>query len=189
MRKLLLSGGLLAALAFLLLKKLSTERITFCEVTEADVPLVYAWLQEPHVSKWWPTPTKDIFFRDWFASLRPKGAFPYLVLVDDKPIGLIQYYAVDPSTSSWLPPLPSHTLGTDQYIGDVNYLGKGYGVKMIQAFIPYLKSMLPDTTTIIVDPDPKNIAAIKCYEKVGFVKLGEFTAPWGPALEMAYTID
>lgn len=189
MKKLIFALAIAALIALLLIKKLSKESIAFREVTEADVPLVYAWLQEPHVAKWWPTPAKDIFFRDWFASLRPKGAFPYLVLADQRPIGLIQYYAVDPVTSPWLPPLPPHTLGTDQFIGDAKYLGKGYGVRMVQAFIQYLKKMRPDTTTIIVDPDPSNSAAIKCYEKTGFKKLGEFTAPWGPALVMVYTIE
>jgi RimJ/RimL family protein N-acetyltransferase len=44
-----------------------------------------------------------------------------------------------------------------------------------------------DTLTIIVDPDPTNVAAIRCYETIGFKKLGEYQAPWGPALLMVYS--
>ncbi|MCF7799992.1 acetyltransferase [Candidatus Babeliales bacterium] len=39
---------------------------------------------------------------------------------------------------------------------------------------------------VVVDPDPENKAAIRCYEKIGFKKIGEFQAPWGPALVMVY---
>ena len=189
MKKLIFILALIGLLILLTIKRMSAEKITFRPVTEADVPLVYAWLQQPHVSKWWPTPTKDLFFRDWFQSLRPKGAFPYLVMVNQKPIGLIQYYSVDPTTSPWLPELPAHSLGIDQFIGDINYLGKGYGSRMIKKFIQYLKTMKPETTTVIVDPDPKNSAAVKCYTNVGFRSVGEYTASWGAALVMRHDIE
>ena len=171
--------------ALLILRNMLREQITFRPVSEQDVELVYNWLQEPHVSKWWPTPAKDVFLKDWFKSLRPKGAFPYIVFVNQKPIGLIQYYTVGVEDSSWLPKLPEHTLGIDQFIGDKEYLGKGYGCRMILAFISYLKAIEANAGTIIVDPDPANTVAIKCYEKAGFERVGEFAAPWGPALLMA----
>ncbi len=183
----------IVALAILLIaiiayKRQKQDKITFREVVENDTELIYSWLQEQHISTWWPTPAKDIFLRDWFKSLRPKGAFPYLVLVNQKPIGLIQYYSAEGEANAWLPKLPPSTLGIDQFIGDKHYLGKGYGVRLIKEFIQYLKTIEPSMAAVIVDPDPKNIVAINCYEKVGFKKIGEYAAPWGPALVMVYKV-
>lgn len=41
---------------------------------------------------------------------------------------------------------------------------------------------------MILDPEPDNTAAIRCYEKVGFKKRGLFQATYGPALFMYYDL-
>lgn len=59
----------------------------------------------------------------------------------------------------------------------------------IKEFSNYLTHTLqPNITTIIVDPEPTNYAAIKCYEKVGFKSMGTYTTPWGSALLMRYDV-
>ena len=85
--------------------------------------------------------------------------------------------------------LPSSTVGTDQFIGDLDYIGKGVGTRMIKEFITYLSTIEPKVTTIIVDPEPENRAAIRCYEKVGFKKVGVYELSWGPALLMRYDVN
>ena len=99
-------------------------------------------------------------------------------------------HADEKTGGQWVPhDLPETTVGIDQFIGDPNYLGKGYGLLMIKEFISYLTKVLePRTTTIILDPKPTNIVAIKCYEKVGFKPIGVVDAPWGPALFMRYDV-
>jgi RimJ/RimL family protein N-acetyltransferase len=168
-----------------------TMPFTFQPVTEKDLPLLYQWFQEPHVTQWWPVPKQEEdFFEHFLKRIRSKDTFPFMVLLNGKPIGYIQYYPLDISNNQWLPPMPSTTIGTDQFIGDPNYLGKGYGTHFLKAFIDYLTCTLAaDITTIIVDPDPTNYAAIKCYEKVGFKHMGTYSAPWGPALLMRYDIQ
>jgi len=64
----------------------------------------------------------------------------------------------------------------DFVIGETDYLGKGYGTIIIKKFI---EKIFAETkaSKIIIDPDPNNIAAISCYEKVGFKKVKEIDAP------------
>ena len=65
------------------------------------------------------------------------------------------------------------------------YLYKGLGPRFIKNFIDNILTK-EGYKTIVVDPDPTNTVAIRCYEKVGFKKIGTYQSPWGPALVMIY---
>ena len=113
------------------------------------------------------------------------GTRPYLVLCNNVPIGYVQCYGIDPIKHAWLPKLPGNVIGIDQFIGEPDYLGKGFGTLFIKSFVKDLVAK-DSAVTVIVDPDPTNAAAIRCYEKVGFKCMGEYQASWGPALLMVY---
>lgn len=170
--------------------QLNSEVITFKKLQAEYLPLLYSWFQEPHVSVWWPVPDKEEdFFEKFLKRIRSKDTIPYLVFINNTPFAYIQYYLVDFKKDTWLPAeLPVNTIGIDQFIGIKEYIGKGYGTLFIREFIKFLNNLDQDITTIIVDPDPKNLAAIRCYEKVGFQKIGEFTRQSGQALLMKFNI-
>ena len=65
----------------------------------------------------------------------------------------------------------------DLFICDLNYLGKGLSVRMIQEF---LISQFPNVKEVFIDPEAKNTRAIHVYQKVGFRIVGEFIAKWHP---------
>ena len=167
------------------------ESLSFKKLSKDDVPLLVTWFSEPHVRQWWPILKKDEVVEHFLKRIRSKNTFEYIVSIDGKPIGYIQYYYIDPmgeKTGKWLPELPPGTIGTDQFIGDPHYIGKGIGTRMIKKFIDYLRTIEPDIPTIIVDPEPTNYAAIRCYEKVGFKRVGIYETPRGPFLLMRYDI-
>lgn len=165
-------------------------KFTFTPIEENDLPSLQAklhrWFHMPHVAQWWPVPRENEDFFNSFLKRIRSGTKPYLVLCNDHPIGYIQCYSVDLTTNTWLPKLSGNIIGTDQFIGEPDYLGKGIGTLFITAFVKNLLAK-DNTLTIIVDPYPTNLIAIKCYEKVGFKKLGEYQAPWGPVLLMTYS--
>ena len=41
-----------------------------------------------------------------------------------------------------------------------------------------------DVDTVVIDPNPKNIGAIRCFEKAGFRNLAVYETPDGPSLFM-----
>lgn len=166
--------------------------VNFKKITAKDLPLLLTWFEEPHVQKWWPAPDKDELLEKFLQRIRSKDTFGYIVFLNNVPIGYIQYYYIDRNnkkTGSWLPPLPETMVGTDQFIGDPMYVGKGYGTFFIKQFINELQKIEPTVTTVIVDPDPENAAAIRCYEKVGFTKVGVYDVPGGKHLLMRYDIN
>ena len=169
------------------------QAYTFRRVTAEDFLLIYRWFKEPYIAIWWPIPEHDEFFENFLKRIRSDNTFAYLCLLNDTPIAYIQYYYVERThgkNGAWFPPeLPATTVGTDQFIGIPDYIGKGHGTLLVKAFIDYLVQALePTITTVVVDPDPENGAAIRCYEKVGFKRMGIYAAPWGNALLMRYDI-
>lgn len=165
---------------------------SFFPVTIDHLPLLRHWFAQPHVSCWWPTPEKEEdFFAHFLKRIRSSDTHPYIALIDDKPIGYVQMYHIDynnEKAGKWLPKFPEHTVGIDQLIGEPAYIGKGYGTRMVTDFIRFIKTVDPNITTVIVDPDPENKAAIRCYEKVGFLLVGLCETPYGNAYLMRYDI-
>ncbi len=83
--------------------------------------------------------------------------------MDKTPIGWIQ---MDNPRDFQLKGLPKYTVGVDLFIGEPTFLHRGLGS---QAITLLLQQYVTDPYThVFVDPKLNNIAAIKCYEKVGF---------------------
>lgn len=54
----------------------------------------------------------------------------------------------------------------DLFIGDEDFLGKGLGQRIIRMFIE--THVCPQYKYCIVDPDVRNVPAIRCYERLKF---------------------
>jgi aminoglycoside 6'-N-acetyltransferase len=63
--------------------------------------------------------------------------------------------------------LPDGPAGIDQFIGEAGLLNQGIGTQAIRQFLALLVAR-HDPPRIVIDPDPRNRRAIRCYEKVGF---------------------
>lgn len=150
-------------------------QINFKCMQPSDFKQIYDWIQQPHVSKWWSDP------RDWSEfrlKFQNKLESPYrscfIIYEDDKPIGYIQSYVAN-KFPEW-PSEPAGTYGMDLFIGDGNYIGKGYGSHIVALFVQELFKR-PDVMRVIINPDIDNIAAIKAYERAGFRKIGKIHRP------------
>lgn len=163
------------------------EQFEFRPLTEADLPLLHDWLNRPHLQEWWRR--GEISLEQVRDRYLPRiagrdAARPYLAYLDGEPIGYIQYYLAAEGSGDWWPDEPGPgVLGIDQFLADGERLGQGLGTAMIGQFVDCLMRD-PTVTEIRVDPRPDNRRAIRCYEKVGFRRVGPITTPDGPAIMM-----
>ncbi len=157
----------------------------FQSLTEADLPLLYDWLNRPHLQEWWGA---EIALEDVREKYLPRiagsdAARPYLAYIDGQPVGYIQYYLAAEG-SDWWPDEPGPgVLGIDQFLADGDRLGQGLGTAMVSQFVALMMKD-PRVTEIRVDPRPDNVRAIRCYEKAGFRRMKPITTPDGAALMM-----
>ena len=158
----------------------------FRAVTEADLPMLAAWLAEPHVAAWWDDGV-EASLAEIREAMDDIATEPLIVELDGEPIAYLQSY--DPHLEDDHPyqDQPHGTLGLDLSIGPPALVGAGHGPAMLSQFV----GMLFDegTPRVIIDPHPDNKRAIRAYEKAGFKAFGERTTVYGPALMMARDAD
>jgi aminoglycoside 6'-N-acetyltransferase len=151
------------------------KHITFRKLTEADFPLMKRWLNTPRVHEWFKECGKNepTFQRVAGKYLsRIHGQEPvncYLVLYDARPVAYIQSYRIEDSpTAKAMVTDCKNLAGTDTFIGEVDFLHKGFGNVYIGKFLREIVFSESGITSCIIDPEPQNKIAIMAYEKAGF---------------------
>jgi aminoglycoside 6'-N-acetyltransferase len=150
-------------------------------VAAADLPMLGAWLDQPHIAAWWDD--VDDKLAEIREAMADPATQPFIVELDGRAIGYIQCY--DPHLEAEHPyrDQPVGTLGIDQFIGEPELVGIGHGSRLIAAFVEDLFSK--GAPRIIIDPNPANGRAIRAYEKAGFTAFDSRTSIYGDALMMA----
>ena len=153
---------------------------------------MYEWLQREHVRRWWD---KHESYEDVVRHYLPaiEGRRPvdlYLILLDGRPVGFIQAYLVaDHPDFAALVGLGAGVAGVDLLIGEEELTGKGLGTDVLRAFVRDVVFAEPGTTACIADPDVRNTASIRAFEKAGFRRVGEFFDPADGELHALVRLD
>lgn len=160
------------------------HKIEFLPIQERHIPLMLQWMRQPHIAEFWQeTEHEEQFRQKYLIELPKRGVSPFIIAINSIPIGYIQSYQANKVGGGWWPDAKEGTFGIDQFIGDPDWVGKGFGTKAINHFVQDI-FMQSKVSEIITDPEPKNKKAIHVYEKVGFKAVGEINTPGGKALLM-----
>ena len=162
--------------------------VRFRRLTDADLPLLHRWLNEPGVVRWWEG--DDV---SWDAVVREYGSTStepveyYIATVGARDVGWIQCYAIadypdEDEVQLW------RTLGVDETAGGIDYLvgdpadrGTGLGTAMIRAFVTTVVfPQHPRWSEVCASPVAANVGSWKALEKAGFSFGGEFDSEFGP---------
>jgi RimJ/RimL family protein N-acetyltransferase len=165
---------------------LTAQALKFRPLAIEDLPMLHAWLQRPHVAQWWHNPATLVELeRDYLpVAMNESSTRAYIAVLDGEPIGFMQsYVALGSGEGWWAGEADPGTRGIDQFLADVELLGRGLGSSMINAFVEQLFQD-PAVTKVQADPSPGNERAIRCYRRAGFVVHGEIITPDGLALLM-----
>jgi RimJ/RimL family protein N-acetyltransferase len=137
-----------------------------------DLPLLHEWIQRPHVRRWWREQRAlEQVVEHYLPAI--EGGDPtdhYLVLLDDRPVGMLQTYLVAdyPEYAELVGVDDSATAGVDILIGEEELTGQGLGTEVLRRFVDDVVFARPETTRCIADPDVENRASIRAFEKAGF---------------------
>ena len=106
-------------------------------MTEADLPLARAWLQQPHVARWWledETAAEEELehWRQLVTGEIDDGTHLLMIVERGRAtVGLCQWYRWDdtPDEAAEIGALPDEC-GFDYVIGDPDAIGRGLGTEM-----------------------------------------------------------
>ncbi len=149
-------------------------------MVEDDLRLVHAWLQRPHVRRWWTDrETYEEIAEHYLPAI--EGREPtdmYVVLLDERPIGFVQTYLVaDYPEYTALVEIEESVAGIDLLIGDEAMTGQGIGTEILRRFVDEIVFSRWTTIACVADPDARNTASIRAFEKAGFRAVREFVDP------------
>ena len=154
---------------------IETGRIGFRPVSADDYPLLEVWLNTPHWREWWGKPATELgYIRDMVEGRDTTR--PFVFLLDEEPAGYIQVWTIadhleEPwlSEAPWMTEVPADSVGVDIGIGEATQLSRGLGSTVVRLFAERLRA--EGHETILIDPESRNLRAIRAYEKAGFRKL------------------
>ena len=103
---------------------------------------------------------------------RVDGADPthvFIIEYDRQPIGWIQWYRwADYSEHARQLGASADDAGIDLSIGELGFIGKGFGSKAIRKFVMEVISQDAGVKAVVADPEEKNLRSIRAFEKAGF---------------------
>lgn len=163
--------------------------VIFKPLNESDIDMVYNWLCLPHVAqRWGGVPEYPKVFNKYSRYVHSDYVFSFIIYLNDKAIGYIHYYFANRVGKGWWPNAQEGTVGIDIFIGEIEYINKGYGKQILKKFVCVIRSD-PKIKKIILEVAPDNSRAKICYEKVGFSYLEEADTPNGKALVLEMPIN
>lgn len=166
-----------------------SENLQFVPLTEKDFSLLLVWLRKPHVLEHWPNQLTDQEIRIKYQKhIASSWVFPFLVNLNSEPVAYIQSYQTWMEGNDWWPDQEKGTYGLDLYIGNEKLLNQGYGTRILRSFMQEF-STTHHVKKWVIDVDPKNQRAHRCYEKAGFRSLGIQPTPEGSALILELKIE
>ena len=160
---------------------------SFRLMTESDLPMLHNWLNRPHIVEWWggEEPSMEAVYEEYLPHLRGKtNVTPYIAMLGALPIGYAQsYVAMGSGDGWWENETDPGVRGIDQSISEPDLLGRGIGTILVRTLVNQLFQD-PSVTKVQTDPSPKNLRAIRCYQKAGFRIVENIITPDGPAVYM-----
>jgi aminoglycoside 6'-N-acetyltransferase len=161
----------------------------FRAMRSADLVLVGRWLDEPHVTRWWPDGAKQLAT---IARHLEEPSMRCLILtLEGRDVGYLQVYdphhepCLAPDGTAILHPYrdqPMGTRGIDLFIGEVRLIGRGHGPRLVAHVLSNLFNA--GAPCVVTDPDPANTHSIAAFRKAGFRALETRDTEWGHVLLM-----
>jgi aminoglycoside 6'-N-acetyltransferase len=156
-------------------------QVTLRAMTHGDLPAVTRWRQSEHVQRWWVSdgePTLEAVTAKY--SPRIDGRTPtrmWVAEVNGRSVGFVQDYRIaDYPDYAILAPDPD-AIGVDYLIGDLHWVGRGIGTRMLWAWLLRTQRRFPGATTCFAAPDHRNEASLRVLDKVGFTRGVWFDEP------------
>lgn len=144
------------------------------EIEEKDKHILARWLSDPQVLEFYEgrdNPFDLDKINEAFYSPEDNEV-KCIVEFGGTEIGYIQFYQLDDETKKVYGYLndDEKIYGTDQFIGEVEYWNKGIGTLLVTSIVTYLVKN-KNADRVVMDPQIRNVRAIRCYEKCGFKKV------------------
>jgi aminoglycoside 6'-N-acetyltransferase len=148
----------------------SAERLSIRMVTADDADVLHKWLTDARVLEFYEGRdrpyTLEMVQEKFFAP--DDDTQKCIAEYDGTPIGYIQFYPIEEDERVEFGYADREVVyGMDQFIGEPAFWNQGIGTQLVTLLAEYLFARL-GATVVVMDPQVRNVRALRCYEKCGF---------------------
>ncbi len=145
--------------------------LTFEPLREQDIPTLYSWRREPHIREFVQrqAPTWEGIRDKYLPRLDPAWPTKCFLSCDSGPMGYIQTYRIAdwPEYAATLSEVSG--ISVDLFIGDPEYLGKGWGRVILLKFLNEVAfPMFPEEQVCWILHDKLNHRVLRASRAAGF---------------------
>ncbi|MEL7151448.1 MAG: GNAT family N-acetyltransferase [Pseudomonadota bacterium] len=158
----------------------NTAEFIIRPMVASDLAALEPWLEVPRVRRWFDDPDYMTDLKDDMSDDRIRQ---WIVEDDGTAVAYLQDYDIHGWQDHPLGFLPQGARGMDTFVFGEERMGQGLAARYLRQHCLALFS--EGCPALGIDPHPSNAAAIRCYEKVGFVAGTEADTDWGRVLKMS----
>jgi aminoglycoside 6'-N-acetyltransferase len=142
--------------------------IAFEPFQREHLPLLRDWLCREHMRRWWRDPAESLGDVQDALAGRDTTAY-YRILLDGRPVGLVQIYLVsdNPEWEEVVGP-GEGIAGVDLLIGEEDVVGRGLGPQVRAQFACEIVFARPEAQACIATVEESNRRSWRAFEKAGF---------------------
>jgi aminoglycoside 6'-N-acetyltransferase len=146
--------------------ELRGDRVTLRPLAEEDVDRIVELGAAEEVARWWRGLTREHVLEK--ARGADEGAVVFAIVADGEVAGMIQYFEENDEEF--------RHASVDLFLG-APYQDRGLGTDTVRTLVRHL---IDDRghRRLTIDPAAHNERAIRCYEKVGFKRVGVMREYW-----------
>lgn len=155
------------------------RNLAFAPLSEEDLPLLYTWLRKPHIREFYhqkTVPPWEEMRADYLRRLHPLWPTRcFLARAGTAAIGYIQVYRVSdyPEYAALIG--ESHGISLDLFIGEPEFLGKGWGRLILSQFLHDIAfPLFPEEQVCWIYHDARNRRARHASMAAGFQPVRSF---------------
>lgn len=148
--------------------------IQFKDLNDSHFDLMLRWFNKPHVQAFYSLRTWT--YEEVCRKLEPyvrgeRQISGFMIFLNEHLIGYIQSYPVKDhpwENQDLSEEIIQKAAGFDLFIGEETYLNQGLGKQIIERFLE--EHIWHDYQYCIVDPDIRNEASVRLFQKCGFIE-------------------
>jgi aminoglycoside 6'-N-acetyltransferase len=155
--------------------------LAFRRMTDADLPALHRWLQEPHVRAFYDDGLRTLeavaaYHGDALHGREPTHLF--FALAGGEPCAYLQTYRIadHPAYAAAVQVGPDDA-AVDMLIGEPRFAHRGLGGPLLRRFVDDVVWSLTGAPACWIAPSPDNARAIRAYEKAGFAYVKTVDVP------------
>lgn len=144
----------------------------------ADLDLVHGWMRQPHVAAFWELDVPRAELAGYLEQAAGDDHREALIgCVDGRPVSYWElYWAARDRLAAYYPAHPLDQ-GVHLLIGPPELVGRGLGRALLGMVAGWLLAREPASPRVVAEPDVRNAASLRVFERCGFRRVAELDLP------------